>query len=210
MKNYIFFSNKYIVNYSSSFRDKKNIIDTVIGFTQYILTLDSSEKYEYREERDDIEIVYYSDKMNRLFIKDDNKIHSFAYPFNVKKDNEHYSVWYNNTEITSSICSILNRVLTQISHLEKMTEIMWTELDEDSIIDSESLGAIIVYLLQIEPGYVRFDYDEERMSPSHPLHHLDINYTDDCTYKIGLKNKKDINSFINILNTKTMPFFLQD
>ena len=152
MKNYIFFTNKYIVNYSSSFRDKKNIIDTVIGFTQYILTLDSSEKYEYREERDDIEIVYYSDKMNRLFIKDDNKIHSFAYPFNVKKDNEHYSVWYNNTEITSSICSILNRVLTQISHLEKMTEIMWTELDEDSIIDSESLGAIIVYLLQKEPG----------------------------------------------------------
>ena len=49
---------------------------------------------------------------------------------------------------------------------------------------------IYSHLMTCEPGYLRYDYDEQNKDkPNHPLNHLDINFSKTCTYKIGLPDK---------------------
>lgn len=57
-------------------------------------------------------------------------------------------------------------------------------------------------LLSFEPGYIRYDIDfSERIDPEyHPAHHLDINYNNASTIKIGLPKEINFDEFIKILN----------
>lgn len=80
--------------------------------------------------------------------------------------------------------------------------------DNQEITDEKDIWIIIKYLLSFEPGYLRYDYDDEENRVDivkHPLNHLDINFTDNCKYKIGLENNsvddrwKNI-GFIELLN----------
>lgn len=61
----------------------------------------------------------------------------------------------------------------------------------------------------MEEGYIRYDYDPiYEKTRTHPLNHLDINYSSDITYKIGMNRKISIKEFINILDIKEDCAFL--
>jgi hypothetical protein len=61
----------------------------------------------------------------------------------------------------------------------------------------------------LEAGYIRYDYDEEHeKGVMHPLHHLDINYSNQSTYKIGLKEEIDSITLKEILDIKNDCWFL--
>lgn len=67
----------------------------------------------------------------------------------------------------------------------------------------------LVFLLwHMEEGYIRYDYDPiYEKTRTHPLNHLDINYSSDITYKIGMNRKISIKEFINILDIKETVLF---
>ncbi|MDC5433522.1 hypothetical protein NRA52_08775, partial [Acinetobacter baumannii] len=61
-----------------------------------------------------------------------------------------------------------------------------------------------------EDGYLRFDYDEENSNGHlHPLNHLDINYSNSSTFKLGLKARVDFHTFWDILRSDTNCFYLE-
>ena len=66
-------------------------------------------------------------------------------------------------------------------------------------------------MLSFEPGYIRYDIDEQNENGTlHPLHHLDVNYSAYGAYKIGLNAKLVNGYFENILDISTDCCFLSD
>ena len=70
---------------------------------------------------------------------------------------------------------------------------------------------MIYDLLVFEPGYIRYDIDfSNRIDPiKHPPHHLDINYDNASTFKIGLSKGINFDEFISILSIKEKCYFLK-
>ena len=60
----------------------------------------------------------------------------------------------------------------------------------------------------MEDGYIRYDYDEDGYNNAksigaedrHPLNHYDIFYSSQNTFKIGLNNKINEDSFIDFID----------
>ena len=58
-------------------------------------------------------------------------------------------------------------------------------------------------MILMEDGYIRYDYDTENENGDfHPIHHLDIFYGQNTTFKIGLKDKMTPSSMHNLLDIK--------
>ena len=69
--------------------------------------------------------------------------------------------------------------------------------------NKENYGHLIVYMLLFEPGYLRLDDDKDNESEgTHPLNHIDVNYANPNTYKIGLPNKWTCERMIDFVNIK--------
>ncbi len=70
---------------------------------------------------------------------------------------------------------------------------------------------LINLLNTFEIGYLRFDNDTDlvRIDPVyHPQFHLDVNYTSNATYKIGLNNNLEAKLFEQLIDNSTECLFL--
>lgn len=81
------------------------------------------------------------------------------------------------------------------------------EFSPDQATEAE-IWSVIQKLLTFEPGYLRYDYDLENFKDKvHPLHHLDVNYSEIGTFKLGLQDVRDRLEFNNfediVLNGKS-------
>ena len=90
--------------------------------------------------------------------------------------------------------------------IDEIIEEAYLDVSEDgySNADIESCFGLILRLLSMELGYIRYDYDPEHENKKlHPLYHVDINYSSKGTYKLGINRKMDVDEFIDMLDTKT-------
>ncbi|PEI57458.1 MULTISPECIES: hypothetical protein [Priestia] len=180
------------------------------------------------------------DKMSRLVytLKKDGVIYkkfSFAFPFHLKQNSdEGFAKWTISDNagelLDSQIVSILlilfneglfdENISSEIEPLEFYERILQAikEIEADIRITEVSIWHFIRKLFLFEPGYVRYDYDndEERCDEIiHPLHHLDFYFSDNATMKLGVaKDDRDFakwkeDAFENLLNTKTPCYYLK-
>ena len=112
-------------------------------------------------------------------------------------------------EIDNRKIVLLRRILDEIDFMGNSIE----SIIEDAYLDVAENGyeheeieqcfMLILRLLSMELGYIRYDYDPEHENGKfHPLHHLDINYSSKGTYKLGMNNKIQINDFVDLLDVK--------
>lgn len=150
------------------------------------------------------------DKMSRLFFYKDNKYFSVAFPLTIIIDNK------NVTEITTYSGKKLDFV-----NISAIISILDSEYfkNHPSLIDFPiepmSIEASGIYFLeeimQFEPSYIRYDNDPDNQNGKlHPLNHLDINYSQYGTYKLGLQNTIKGEYFENLQNTNTDCSFVVD
>ena len=93
--------------------------------------------------------------------------------------------------------------------LDLDSEIMQILSSFDTRPNKDQIWQILKELLVFESGYLRYDYDKERENGNlHPLNHLDINYSSNATFKIGINNTIDCNTFIDILDINTDSYFI--
>jgi len=172
-------------------------------------------------------------KMQRVFYHYDNKIFTIYFPFSIKRVEEKYELRWNNVHIDHAVVSTMMSIIETEEDLKnrEFFEIIIDNIEDKkyeliSYIDQDGITAkiiensikIIKYLLITEDGYLRYDCDiknwekakEKGNANKHPLHHLDIFYLDDNTFKIGLENTKNpcLNMLIDILNIDTDAYFL--
>ncbi|WP_442603613.1 hypothetical protein [Paenibacillus sp. KN14-4R] len=177
-------------------------------------------------------------KMSRIFfaanIEGYMKNFSFTFPFTIHlEDNSVKKLYSTNTKIgiNKTIVRILLELAAEGFFKEKeQTPNIYDEMDALSVaiknninVDEdlddyeEKVWTIIKEFLLFEPGYLRYDFDEERADPDlHPLHHLDVFYSSQATFKLGLnesifKNKLlEREDLINVLDITTPCYYISN
>lgn len=215
MKSFHFFVDDYVFGNSVVFRDKIDIVNVLLGTVKYINTMALEEINSIVA--GEIELIIHVDKMSRVFICKDAKIHTFQFPFTVSEENGNLRAYYNGFELDSKVSSILSSIFIRLSSFIESIEIMldlFIDTMKEYEIENKYYTAccweLVVYLLSFEPGYLRYDYDSERQNGAlHPLNHLDIFYTNKSTFKLGLEENIDKYKFINILDINKECKFLK-
>lgn len=92
------------------------------------------------------------------------------------------------------------------------------DVDLEEKDNEKSIWRLTRYLSLYEPGYLRYDYDDdpERCDDvTHPLHHLDFYFSSNATLKIGIaRNDSDyrhwkVDSFERLLDNSKPCFYLK-
>ncbi len=160
-------------------------------------------------------IMIIVDKMSRLFCFSDDKYFSMVFPFDIEitegKDTT-YKIYDSilGIEIDSRLTALMKRMLGQIDFLHNTIDeiiekayfdVSGEEYTEDEV---EKCFNLILRLLSMEAGYIRYDYDlEHEKGKLHPLYHFDVNYSSKGVYKLGISKKMKEEDFIDLLDTKT-------
>jgi hypothetical protein len=131
---------------------------------------------------------------------------SFTFPFNITFTETEVNFNLNNREIVIDlfILEILSTLCknnwfsdTNEGNHDILTFIeSYGDLLYDFNIPKEmelDLWSVIITLLTFEPGYIRYDYDVDNYEEHvHPLHHIDVNYSDIGTFKLGINSNIEI------------------
>lgn len=149
-----------------------------------------------------------SSKMSRIFICKENKLFSVSFPFTISKNSDQlefrtYSGKIFDNKAISAVISILSN-----DHFRLNPSPMDFFIEADNF---EMLGlSILEEVFQFEPSYIRFDQDKERENGRlHPLYHLDVNYSDYGTYKMGVHDLMTPNLFKDLLDIETDCSFIE-
>jgi len=215
MKSYQFQTNNYFIGERTAIREKYDIIILLINSIKYICSAPLNELVSVPN--DDITLVIHVDKMSRIFFCQEEKIHTFQFPFLISEEDGMLNVYYKDYELDSKITTILLSLFKASNQLNKslesMFDLFYGTMKDFGITDDayESIcWDLILYLLSFEPGYLRFDYDIERQDGTkHPLNHLDIYYTSKNTFKIGLNEQLDNSMLIELLDINAECKFLK-
>lgn len=69
---------------------------------------------------------------------------------------------------------------------------------------------ILIMLIDFEPAYFRYDHDQERASEKHPEYHVDFNYSQGATFKIGLKEAMSCDEILDLTDiNNTNQYYIQ-
>lgn len=198
----------YCNKISQPIREKKDCILLLLDTLEILVAampLNGDEKAK---------IVIRNSKMSRAFYFMQDKYYSILFPFSLeeREENDSYAIYdpvldmeVNNREI-SLMRTILDRIDFINSTVETMLESIYYDMEGEEYagIEIERCWGILMRMFSLELGYIRYDYDPEHVNGDfHPPHHLDINYSAKCTYKLGLKEKISINDFTDLLDIQT-------
>jgi hypothetical protein len=150
------------------------------------------------------------DQMSRLFFYKAEKYYSIAFPFVtlIAEDRIVEITTYSGKKVDfQSISAVISIIENEQFKLNPSPIDHYIES-----IGIESIGfSLLEEILQFEPSYIRYDHDPVRQNGKmHPLHHLDINYSQYGTFKIGLNNRIESEYFENLQNTNTECSYLID
>ena len=147
---------------------------------------------------------------HRIFIVSKAKIVSFVFDFNLTpSESEIPSISFGDFVLSTEIISCAKMIIYQLMRTERD----WIHEEDNDLREEYNPNALdishklIKKIIYSEPSYIRYEYDTEHAKGSkHPLHHLDINFSEDGSYKIGVESRAhstDINFFMDLLNTET-------
>jgi len=157
-------------------------------------------------------------RSQRLFFSlKDKKIFSISFPFEIREKEDKYLIrdrqgHLMSAGIVSALKSMVNEEVFNLQQYDASNDLEELVLDmldrfsdkEESSMDSfmsRDLWDILYNLMTFEPGYIRYDYDVENEDASrHPLSHIDINYSDSVSYKIGLKKRMAMPKLVELLS----------
>ena len=150
-------------------------------------------------------------KMSRLFIEKENCIYSIHMPFTIKKrtDSEipafhSQAVGEISNQLVSEVFSIFDTQSTKTACISNLADEV---LSKSGCI--EGFWPFFWSLLSFESGYLRYDFDMKNENGlKHPPHHLDIFFSSNSTFKIGLNNQLNVASFTDVLEPNTNCHFL--
>ena len=193
----------------------------ILNIMNIIMQIDIQENYgcDLAEvEENDIGVILIIDRMSRIFLVSKNKIHSFQIPFGLKIVEDRYVFYSRGIDIDNLTLSLLNSVYNKLDEdydfcaLEDsfLNEVENYQIDKNSI---SFVSGLVGILQTFEIGYLRYDYDDDPTrvdAITHPINHLDINFTNSVTYKIGLNNRLDYKRLEDIVDVNTKCAFIKD
>lgn len=202
------FGNYYYERFMHPVRKKQDNIALILDILNILMIGEEQDRIKGK-------IVIKLDKMSRLFCFLEEKYFSMVFPFDIEQrtGNENVYIIYDtilDMEIDNRIVVLLERMLDRIdfakNSVDEIIENAYLDVSEEEYTEREisNCFGLMLRLLSMELGYIRYDYDPEHANGDlHPLHHLDINYSSRGTYKLGIKKKMEKDEFVDLLDIKT-------
>lgn len=210
MKSFELSTKKKYFREFNSIRNKKDtillLLETIEKLLVYSEEIKEFSDFEVVKTEEDLRIVIYINKMKRLFYCTKNKVQSLCFPFTIVLNENSVEFLHEKILLDYSKISILKGVFKRSS----MTTI--TELNDELLNDDyynslcknekEIIKQVLLFLTIFEDGYLRFDFhDTENFNEDfHPLHHIDLYYTNSNTFKLGLEKEMSLKKNIKIID----------
>lgn len=206
MKSFELSTKKIYFREFNSIRNKKDtillLLETIEKLLVYSEEIKEFSDFEVVKIEEDLRIVIYINKMKRLFYCTKNKIQSLCFPFTVILNENTVEFHHEKTLLDYSKISILKGVFKR-STMTTLTELN-DELSNDEYYNSlcenekEIIKQVLLFLTIFEDGYLRFDFhDTENFNEDfHPLHHIDLYYTNSNTFKLGLEEEMSLKKIL--------------
>lgn len=201
----------YNEQFGRPIRKKRDIVQFILNVVSVVLIKQESEVQRA--------LWIKKEKMNRVFCFLGEKYFSTVFPFEIESRAEgSYRVYdvISDTEIDNRTIVLMERMLALIDFERKPVETIIEDAYLDVAVEgyaSEEVDqcfGLILRLLTMELGYIRYDYDPKYFRERiHPLHHMDINYSSAGTYKLGLTRRIQMEEFIDMLDVKTECRYIQ-
>ena len=160
-------------------------------------------------------IIIWVDKMSRLFLNQDQKIHCLNYPFDIRDQGGVLQFFYLKRKLDSISMNVVLSILSNFDAIQKSLDDMldcfietMTEFSVKLDSDMHFYWNLLMYLLTMETGYLRYDHDEMNNAPLHPMDHIDFFYSNRNTFKIGLKRKLTWQDIKEIIDTRDICHYL--
>ena len=145
-----------------------------------------------------------------LFNRDKYVSIYFPFGFSTHEDRFYLYKYPIDTKRVSHLRSILDSMKDEGSFIGGMNHCNDGVSPTDPDFVTEEDKEIFSNICMLEAGYLRFDYDSKNANGKvHPLNHLDINYSRDATYKIGLHERMEPEKFLQLLNNSQNRFFIE-
>ncbi|WP_126973882.1 hypothetical protein [Gynurincola endophyticus] len=188
-------------------KNKYKILEILLEACRYIIYSEKEKKV-----RGSCKMILNTDKMKRIFFISEYKMYSIVFPFNIHYDGRETIISYKNIiDIDSRvITTLLSIIKSPVAYSENCLDFI------DPVLESEEDGKINYWpilrdLIFIEEGYLRYDRDlkgyqealENEQQHRHPLNHIDIFYTNQATFKLGLEQECLEVDFIDTLDSNT-------
>lgn len=151
------------------------------------------------------EMILHVAKMSRLFFSRPKKIYSVNFPF-VATSHPDGSLSFSShahPRIDHKATSIALGLLTEIKQPGMGALDLAAYVDEAAQVDPYAWD-LLLNLLTIEDGYVRYDDDVDNVNGDrHPQHHIDIFYSNHTTFKLGLTGERSQQDILDMLDILT-------
>lgn len=196
----------YLDRFFSPVRDKVKIIELLMESIRY-MTLNPSVSEENKAGK----IIIQIEKMSRLFFFTKEKSFSIAFPFFISNENNEYRFIFKNlVEVNGELISQIISSIT-CDKFDSHCSLDFIEPISDFEESNDTFWIFLKELFLMETGYIRYDYDPQNYEKfksegnehQHPLHHCDIFYSSNSTFKLGLKKSLLESEFIDLLNINT-------
>lgn len=195
-------------------RNKENLILLLLKVVK-VMTI---EPYNNLLSISNYKLILVIDKMSRLFFCLKDKIFTINFPLMVKEKDNQLEFSYDGLVIDSYASSLLISIFGKEGIISKGIEYLYEQITEEFISyelnDNDDIYYELINLyMSFEPGYLRYDLDiDHYVEGIHPLKHLDINYNDNNTFKIGIEDNVEINInwMIDFVDIKTNCRFLNN
>lgn len=201
-------------NFITRIGTKLDIVKLWVKTLQIFYTYKGTLSNNERSSNDEVGIYIQN---GRVYYESQDTIFSVYFPFSIiKKENnlDYFSHRYC-TNITNAVISFIISIIDaqhfDFHNFNKLHDVI-TSPDEDFDLPVSNfyIWEFISHLFLINDGYIRYDYDLERQDGyRHPLHHFDIFYQNNVTFKIGLNNGMNFDTFQDILDKDSDCHFLQ-
>lgn len=210
MKSFELSTKKIYFREFNSIRNKKDtillLLETIEQLLVYSEEIKEFSDFEVVKTEEDLRIVIYINKMKRLFYCTKNKVQSVCFPFTIISDENSVEFFHEKSLLDYSKISILKGVFKR-SSMTTLTELNDELLNDDyynSLCENEKevINQVLLFLTIFEDGYLRFDFhDTENFNEDfHPLHHIDLYYTNSNTFKLGLEEEMSLKKNIKIID----------
>ena len=147
---------------------------------------------------DNCQLLVSTMNHSRIFINGNNRKYSICFPLTIIVDD------FNNK---------INNITIKYGEqeLDSFTISKALSYFNDEINDkNEFSNDFINFLSNVEWSFIRYEKDEEHHSEKHPLYHLDINWSNRTTYKIGLHDKYSLREFRDFLDNSKIIKYIEN
>lgn len=155
-------------------------------------------------------LVLVVSKMSRVFFISSNKVFSITFPFftNLTDDTFEFKTHacdQIDNRVTSEIISLIDAGVLSDGNIWSFVEPIEVACEID-----ENIWNLLRELMLCEDGYLRYDHDVDRANGHiHPLHHIDVFYANNSTFKIGLLTELSQVDLADLLDVTTACHYLQ-